>query len=142
MLVVNELMASNDSTVRDEAGDYDDWIEVLNAGARSVELDGLHLSDDAGDPRRWPLPRGHLAPGQRLLVWCDDDTEQGPAHAPFRLDADGEEVGIYDLDARGNAPLDRVVFPPLAADVSLGRSPDGIGTLRILPWPTPGEANP
>ena len=32
-LVLNELMASNTSTVADEAGDYDDWIEITNTSA-------------------------------------------------------------------------------------------------------------
>ena len=40
-LFVNEIMAVNDSTIADEAGEYDDWFEIYNAGEESVRLEGF-----------------------------------------------------------------------------------------------------
>ncbi len=142
LLVVNEIMASNDTTIADQGDDYDDWVELYNAGGRKAHLAGLFLSDDAAEPRRWPLPDRDLGPGDHLLFWCDDDTEQGWLHGPFKLSKGGEEIGIYDLDLRGNGALDRIVFGPQTSDISEGRSPDGAPSWVVLPFATPGEANP
>jgi len=141
-IVVNEIMAANDTTIFDEADQADDWIELLNVGDHTVDLHGLYLSDDASDPTKWGFADVAIAPGQHLIVWCDDDAEQSPRHASFKLSRSGEEIGLYDLDLRGNAPIDRVVFPPLGDDIAYGRSPDGSPTLQVLPFATPGAANP
>ena len=141
-VLINEIMAKNDSTVLDESDQYDDWIELYNPASYRVQLGGLYLSDDFGVPRKWAFPEISIKPGGHLIVWCDDDTEQGPCHTNFKLSADGEAIGLYDLDIRGNAPLDQIVFGPMNADESYGRSPDGSPNLILLPYPTPGSANP
>lgn len=141
-LVVNEIMASNDTTIADEGDDFDDWVEIYNAGTHTVHLDGLFLSDDAAEPRKWRLPDEELPPGAYRIVWCDDDTEQGWTHAPFKLSKSGEEVGIFDLDLRENTAVDIVPFGPQVSDVSEGRSPDGSPSWVVLPYATPGDANP
>jgi hypothetical protein len=141
-LVVNEIMASNDTTYADNDGDFDDWVELYNAGTRPLHLEGLYLSDDAADPRRWPLPEAVLQPGERVLVWCDKDPEQGWWHAPFKLSKSGEEIGVFDLDLRGNGAIDLVSFGAQTTDVSEGRSPDGGDNWQVLPYPTPDAPNP
>ena len=40
MLVISEFMASNQSGLRDEDGDDEDWIEIYNPGNSSVNLAG------------------------------------------------------------------------------------------------------
>ena len=45
-LSINEIMASNATVIADNEGDFDDWIEIYNAGNVSVNLAGLYLSDD------------------------------------------------------------------------------------------------
>jgi len=141
-LYVNEIMADNDTTLEDEAEQFDDWIELYNPGPRPVQLDGLYLSDDGADRRKWAIPAFVLGPNGHLVIWCDDDPEQGVFHAPFKLDAAGEEIGIYDLDLRGNTAVDRIVFMDLDDDAVLGRSPDGSPNIRLLPYATPGAPNP
>ena len=37
-LVINEVMPSNTSNIADEFGEYDDWIELFNAGSTSQDL--------------------------------------------------------------------------------------------------------
>ena len=141
-LVVNEIMASNDTTIADEADQFDDWIEVYNSGTRAIDLDGLYLSDNPSDPRKWSIPSVVLNPDSHLIIWCDDDPEQGLLHASFKLSSGGEEVAIYDYDRRSNSVIDSVVFPQLSSDTAYGRSPDGSPNLVLLPWPTPGDSNP
>jgi hypothetical protein len=139
---INEFLADNASVNRDEAGEYDDWVELYNDSAVAVVLDGLYLTDDVAQPTRWPFPAGTtIPPGGYLLVWCDGDTGQGPLHASFRLDRDGEEIGLFDSDAHGNVPLDTVVFGPQQEDISYGRLPDGTDGWEALDPPTPGGGN-
>lgn len=37
-LVINELLASNDTTQADQNGDYDDWIEIYNQSGATIAL--------------------------------------------------------------------------------------------------------
>ena len=51
-LFINEFMADNDSIVPDEYGQYDDWLEIYNAGSTAVDLGGMYLTDDLTDPTK------------------------------------------------------------------------------------------
>ncbi|HDD24849.1 MAG TPA: hypothetical protein ENF52_05380, partial [Chloroflexi bacterium] len=101
-LFINEFMAANGTTVVDEAGEYDDWLELYNAGSVTLTLDGFSLSDDLMTPEQWAFPLSTTIPPEgHLLVWCDRDGEQGPLHANFKLDRDGEEIGLFAPRAWG-----------------------------------------
>ncbi len=138
-VVINEFLAANGAVNQDEAGEYDDWLELYNYGPVTATLDGLYLTDDLSEPQKWPLPPGTLLPpGGHLVVWCDKDTGQGTLHANFKLDRDGEEVGLF---AQGNIPLDMLTFGPQQEDVSYGRVPDGADGWEFLGQPSPGRSN-
>ena len=55
-LSINEVMASNATTISDEDGDFGDWIELYNYGTTPVNLEGFGLSDDYSNPFRWVFP--------------------------------------------------------------------------------------
>lgn len=65
-LFLNELLAENDRTLPDEEGDWEDWVELFNAGSSPFDLDGYGLSEDPTSLDRWIFPsvevpaRGHL----------------------------------------------------------------------------------
>ncbi len=69
-VVINEVMAANAGTIRDEDGDSPDWIELYNPGTAPVDLLGYGLSDDEGKPQKWTFPRMQLLPRQLLLVFA------------------------------------------------------------------------
>ncbi len=139
-IVVNEFMARNDTTLADEFGQYDDWIELWNGGPAAQSTLGLHLTDNFATPRRWAIPDTTLPAGGRLLVWADGDTLQGRWHASFGLAGDGEELGLYLLTAARGAFVDTVTFARQGADTSYARQPDGGSWVRD-PTPTPGQPN-
>jgi len=141
-LVINEFLASNSSVNADETGAFEDWVELHNTGTAAVNLDGLHLTDDLETPLEWPLPNGLvLEPGGFLLVWCDDDPEDGPLHATFKLSADGESIGLYLNTDEGIVEVDSHIFAAQLTDVSEGRFPDGGPIWVAFDSPTPGSAN-
>jgi hypothetical protein len=80
-----------------------------------------------------------LAPGGHMLIWADDDPEQGPFHAGFKLSRSGEEVGLFDID--GHTLIDAISFGPQRTDVSYRRSIDGGGLWQFFERPSPGTAN-
>jgi spore coat protein CotH len=142
-LVINELMAENHSTIADPSGSgYPDWLELYNAGEYPLDLEGMYLTDDRDDPTKWRIPEGVVVgPGAFLLIWADNDCEQGPTHAGFKLDADGEDLALYDSDAAGRRLIDVVSFPEQHPDVSYGREVDGGETFVFLARPSPGRPN-
>ncbi len=141
-IYINEIMADNDATIEDpdEAGAYEDWIELYNPGTSSVDLSGFYLTDDDTDPTQWQFPDGStIVAGGYLVIWADDETDQGDDHASFKLSAGGESVLLYNVD--GSTLVDSITFGEQTTDVSYGRFPDGSSTLVVLSAATPGAAN-
>lgn len=140
-LCINEFLASNDGCFCDEKGEFDDWIELYNGDDSPVSIGGLFISDDGSRPDKFQLPDIFIPPYGFVIVWADGDTLQGPLHCSFKLDRDGEEIGIYQLDGARFRKFDYVTFGPCETDVSLGRCLDGAEEWADFATPTPGEPN-
>jgi len=129
-LVINEFMASNDATVADQDGEYDDWIEIYNNSSTNIDLSGHFLSDNAGNLTKWEFPSGTSIDGNSyLIVWADDDENQSGLHTNFKLSAAAESVFL--VNASG-AIVDEVSYVEQASDISYGRFPNGIGNFQIM----------
>jgi hypothetical protein len=142
-VILNELMAQNSTTIADPQGEYDDWIELKNTTAETVELSGMYLSDDPENPLKWAFPSGsQIESGGFLIVWADENGRATPGcHANFKLSANGEIVLLFDSDANGNALLDSVTFGPQLTDQSFGRNPNAASAWQSFKQPTPGFAS-
>ncbi len=137
-VVINEFMADNDGLVADEAGEFDDWIEVYNAGSRSADLARLSLSNDSAELTLFTFPAGSsLAPGAFAYVWTDTTPDQGDLHAAFKL---GNEGGTIYLSAAG-AVIHEVSYEAAVVDVGRAAIPDGSETWQDTVNVTPGAAN-
>lgn len=136
-VILNELMAVNDSTIEDEFGENDDWIEITNVGSSAVNLMGLTLTDDLANPQAFQFPNISINPNSYLIIWADDTPDQGALHAAFKLTSAGEPVYLLD----GTDIVDSTSFPALGADLSWGRWPDGTGDWKILGDASPGAQN-
>lgn len=144
LLVINEVMASNTETIRDPQGQYDDWIELFNAGNYAIDVGGMYLTDEPDNPTKWMIPDDRpgtttIAAGRFLLVWIDSDEQDSGLHASFNLDADDDDIMLFDRD--GQTLIDGFSFTDQRADISCGRYPDGEEDLRYMAFPTPGAAN-
>jgi hypothetical protein len=138
-VLVNELCAENDALLADELGEYEDWLELHNAGPDSIVLEGAYLTDDLA------APAGHLLtgnlvlpPGGHLLLWADGEPAEGDRHLSFRLDDEGEAVGLFQPD--GITVVDSVTYARQVADRSYARFPDGAAWSYAY-VPTPGASN-
>jgi hypothetical protein len=139
-IVINEVMPSNSTIAADQNGEYDDWIELYNNSAASVDLAGYYLTDNSGKLTKWKFPSNTIVAGNGyLIVWADKDTLQSGLHTNFKLSADGEklylltpEIGIADQMKYGAADSTK--------ELSYARVPNGTGAFS---WQTPtfGKTN-
>ncbi len=138
-IFLNEAMADNVTTIADEFGQFDDFVEIYNSSVGSISLDGYGLTDDILDPYKWILPATATVPaGGYLLLWADGDTLQGLLHGPFGLSSNGESLTLTD-DL--GFVVDVLSFTDQAPDVSWGRRTDGAPQTGFL-VPTPEGPNP
>ena len=140
-LTINEFLASNDTTIPNELGDYVDWIELYNSGEVDLSTAGLYISDDIDEPGRHPLPELTIPAGGHLLLWADKEAALGDYHLPFALEKSGESIALSYLDDGGeHTLLDAVTFGEQTTDLSQSRIPDGGDWTEQTP-PTPGMMN-
>lgn len=144
---INEWMADNTFTLADPAdGGFEDWFELYNPGASSVDLGGCYLTDNLTNRTQFLIPNnGHyvIPPHGYLLVWADNEsgqnsTNRADLHASFALGKSGEAIGLFAADG---TQIDAVVFGAQTSDASEGRFPDGAATTFTFATATPRAAN-
>ncbi|NLN85700.1 MAG: T9SS type A sorting domain-containing protein [Candidatus Cloacimonetes bacterium] len=154
-IYINEIQAKN-TAYADPFGEFDDWVELYNPNDYPVDIAGMYMTDShysngidawtqipAGFPDETTIPaHGYL------LVWFDEDMDQGPLHINDKLG--GAADAVYLIASDGETVIDSKEW--VASDgldvnnVSLGRVPDGgpdwqlFGVGQPLPC-TPGATN-
>ena len=127
-VVINELMPVNSTTVADQNGQYDDWMELYNKSFNSIDLSGYYLSDDKKKNMKWKFPEGVSIQGNGyLIIWADDDTTQSGLHANFKLSSAGEDAVLSRADGK---IIDQVSFPAQTLELSYSRIPNGTGEFK------------
>ncbi len=125
-LLITEFMADNSKGLKDEDGDYEDWVEIFNSGDQEVSLEGYFLTDDAKQLNQWAFPAVTIGPRRFLVVYCSGKDRRDPLsqlHANFKLNNGGEDLLLV-------APGGRTVvsgfsaFPIQIPDVSYGLATD------------------
>jgi len=144
-LYINELMANNSSCCLglEDLKKFEDWIEIYNAGNVPVDIGGMYFSQNKDKPLGHQIPENNpdvttIEPGGFLLLWADGEPDRGVLHFDFRLDQDGEYLGLYNRDGR---PIDSITFREQKENISFGRIPDGAESWKECSAPTPGSAN-
>ena len=117
-LLINEFLASNVSTFPEmyDFDDYTDWIELYNSDTISYELSGYFLTDDLSEPLKWRISdETIIGPDGYLIIWADDYNESPNVvytrpywpwddyltqhyHTNFKLNKDGEELGLFQAE--------------------------------------------
>ncbi len=127
----------------DNYGEANGWIEIMDPTDGPIPLDEYFLTDRLDWLTRWKFPTwavlDSLAPGERIIVWCDAEFEQdrpdaGAMHANFLLDADHDHV-VLVRGVSERQIVDFVEFRNQVPDTSYGR--DGTtGEWGVLLEPT------
>ena len=137
-VVVNEILASNNTGEVDEAGDFEDWIELYNNNETDVDLSGFYLTDNGESLQKWIIPAGTILPAKGyLIIWADEEQEEGALHTNFKLSAGGEVVVLSDILSN---VLDSVVYGAQISDMAYARIPNGTGNF-VIQQPTFNDNN-
>ncbi len=138
---VNELCASNNSLsgIVDEYGNADDWIELKNGGSTPIVLAGYFVTDNPNNLTKHQLtltdiPSVTIPANGYLILWADNETNQGGNHLDFALSASGEYFALVMPD--GKTIVDEITFPPLRTNTSYGRTEDCKGAWIVFETPT------
>ncbi len=125
-VVISEFVAFNTSGLRDEDGEFSDWIELFNASNREVNLEGWVLTDSIDSPFKWIFPDVTIGPRQFLVVFASLKNRAMPGselHTNFALERNGEFLALLTPDG-DFATAFRPGFPFQMRDVSYGLSTD------------------
>ena len=140
MVLLNEIMANN-ITQLDVNGKPTDWVELYNHSPTAVDLSDSSVTDNIDLPRKWVFPPSSIiSPNGFINVRCDGGLLSSSTNTGFSLKQSGDQVYLFDKPANGGALLDSISFGLQAADLSIGRVPDGAPTW-LLNVPTPASAN-
>ncbi|NOR88265.1 MAG: hypothetical protein GQ527_11705 [Bacteroidales bacterium] len=167
-VLINELMtkvlSENHSFYVDAAGDYADWVEIVNTGGTDLNLAGYYFSDkgvDATIDDMFLVPDTDdaattVTAGGRLMVVFGAANEVGEdmdgifdgiLFIPTGLKASKDvAVAIFESDQATLLTVSEVFgaegpFGELEDDKSLGRVDDGSEEWMVFDIPTPNEAN-
>lgn len=132
-LYISEIMASNSYTIKDEDGEYSDYIEIYNGYNYSINLDGCYLSDDEHETKKWMFSHITIKPKEYLLIYASGKDKE--YHTNFKLNSDGEIVTL--TDNTGNI-ISKVSYQSMQNDISYGYNK---GKYIYTPNPTPKEKN-
>lgn len=135
-LRINEVMTGNDGAWVDERGETDDFVELVNTGDEALSLVHYSLGDKQGKATK--LPDLLLEPGQKVIVWADDDEKQGSLHMPYKLSNSGTPLLLWSDTCE---LVDLVEVPELPRSESYARLPDGDGDFVICRYATPEREN-
>ena len=138
---LNELLVLNTDDLIDESGDNEPWIEIRNDRPVPRSLLGWSLREASGDSSPFVFPDLRVPAHGTVIVWADGETWEGPLHAPFTLSETGGTVELSFDDGGGPIVMDAFTYGSQAADVSMGRHPDGDGAWQVMPITTPGGPN-
>ena len=141
-IIINEVLASNSKGYADGFGEHDDWIELYNLTDSSIQLSGMFLTDDPEDPTKHEIGNSEkwtsVASKEFILLWVDDDPEQGKRHISFSLNRKGGYIGLFDRDT---VLLDEVYYSVQKRNNSLGKIKVNSNQLAIFSEPSPNEHN-
>lgn len=136
-LVLNEFLADNGSSVVDEDGTKQDWIEIYNPNPFAVSANGWQLLDGA---LTWTFPNATIEGGAYSIVFASGKNRVNPAaplHTNFKLGKGGEYLALKRPDG-SIATEYSPAFPEQRTDISYGLSN---GLAAYFPTATPGAAN-
>lgn len=143
-LVISEFVASG-STLADEDGATQDWIELWNSTTAAIDLSGHFLTNASATPNLWAFPSKVLAPNEYLVVFASGKNRVNPVanlHASFNLPGGGGYLALTKSNGAGGfiTLTEFNPFPNQTSGQSYGSSgiQAAVGFMEVI---TPGTLN-
>ncbi|MCE5189519.1 MAG: lamin tail domain-containing protein [Eubacteriales bacterium] len=116
-----------------DSGEHYRWVELYNKGTSAIDLENFCLSDDEGDPVKWQIPSGTVAPGGYLCIYLTGMGSEAAdgIHSTFRLS--GEDSVLLLSDLQGGL-IDRISWQPgVPGGLSILKDASGAGVYTAFP---------
>ena len=129
-LVFNEIMIGNIDQYIDYSYNYGAWAEIYNPTLLNISLDGLYITDNEAEPRKFRLPAGTgviKGKGYKVLYF-DHNSADGTfgdtanKQIRFKLDNSGGTLYLYDQSGKQLTSAD---YPECITRCSWARKQDG-----------------
>lgn len=136
-VVINEILAQNATVLADDTGEYEDWVELQNNTENAIDLKDYWLTDNIEEGEKWYISESLLLEAnEQLIIWCDDDVEEGFLHTDFKLNTDGECL-YFGIEEN---IVDQICFETQKRNISYGRIADG-SEWKYFENPSPFDIN-
>jgi len=143
-VVINEYSCSNLESFTDNYNQYEDWIELYNAGTTSLNIGGYYLSDNPNDSLKWQFPLNVTIPeGGFIRVWASgrDEVSGNNYHTNFKLTQTKDNTESIIFSNAQGIIQDQIQLGITRKEHSLGRAVDGGETWSLFLYPTPNNSN-
>lgn len=139
-IVVNELVAKNETGLEDSDGDFGDWIELYNPTTTEINLENYGISDDINDLEKWIFPSVTIPPHGFIVVFASGKNryDTSELHTNFSISSSGESLILTNPQG---IILDQSTIVELTSNQSLLRIPDGSLNWEITDNPSPLASN-
>ena len=152
---INEVLTNNTTSIQDEYGQREAWIELENTSFTTYNVRGMYFTTDRTvlDPnmsvperiKRMSVipsgdPRTQIGGRQHLVFYCNSNPAKGKLHLSLKVPmSEPLWIGFYN----GNATelIDSVSIPALAADQSYARQNATSWAVKSAGNVTPGIEN-
>jgi len=137
-VIINEVMARNESFFTDANGNHSDWIELKNNTDQDINLIGYSLSKGSEQETKFVFS-DYVLPAHGFAVFFADaevDVDDTSNYVPFSISASGETLYLCDVDC-DELQIFETGF--LGNNASSGLNENGEGV--FFEKPTPGETN-
>lgn len=136
-LIINEAMNNNYAYLKQNSGEYYDWLELYNNSAAPINLHDYYLATGTDDLQRYRLPDVTLDKGEYYLLIASGDTNLSNntyQHTDFKISR--TQALFLSKDKQ-------IVDALFVAEVPLGYSigKDLNGGICYYEEPSPGQAN-
>jgi Na+-transporting methylmalonyl-CoA/oxaloacetate decarboxylase gamma subunit len=149
---INEVVTHNTTSIQDEFGKHDPWVELVNVAYSSYNVRGMYITTDKSvlNPkmsaaermkRMTIIPnnesRTALSARQHVVFYLNSNPAEGGLHLAVKADSTTQWIALYD----GNAIdlIDSVSIPALKVNCSYARVKDGSDEWAIK---TPNTVTP
>jgi len=144
-VLINEYSCSNLDQYTDSYGNYEDWVELYNAGSSTVNLAGYYLSDDSIDNMKWKIPTGiTIQANGYLLFWTSgrDIVVGTDYHTNFKLTQTKNNNEFITFSNTIGIIIDqKEITKRTQLGHSIGRTTNGASTWSVFTSPTPKASN-
>ncbi|MBQ9363871.1 MAG: CotH kinase family protein [Bacteroidaceae bacterium] len=131
-------MASNVDVVLDPSINYGSWIELYNPSTEAFSLDGLYVTDDSLNLKKFRLVDVSEVPAKGFkVIYFDHHDLYAPWQVDFKLEYEGGVIMLTD----GENVLASQTYPQAIGRTSYARRTNGGELWAFTYTPTPGETN-